>query len=246
MINKNAPVIHCIANIVTVNDCANILYAVGASPVMAHHPLEVSEITEKSNALVCSMGAMESLDAMMTAGIRSFHTGHPVIIDPVGAGASEYRRRKCLEMIKTVHPLCIRGNASEIKALIYEEASGRGVDASCADTVSEKKLMEYSEKNNVIIIVTGTEDFICDGKHVIKVGGGSRMFGKITGAGCMLSAVLGAFFSVEKSIEAASAACEMFKIAGEKAEKSMHECGGGSMTFRQKFTDVISIISSKV
>ena len=116
-IKKTRPVIHCITNAVTVNDCANILLAAGASPTMAHHPLEVEEITEGAAALVCNLGAIADFEAMEKAGKKADEMGHAIVLDPVGISGSTYRRMKCQTLIKEIHPTCSRGNYSEIRAL---------------------------------------------------------------------------------------------------------------------------------
>ena len=133
-IRANRPIIHCITNAVTVNDCANVLLAVGASPTMAHHPLEVAEIVEGADALVCNFGAIEDYEAMLTAGQKAAELGKPVVVDPVGVSGSGYRREKCLDFIKNIHPSCIRGNYSEIRALLGNCSTVTGVDAAASDT----------------------------------------------------------------------------------------------------------------
>ena len=117
-IKNKRPVIHCITNAVTVNDCANILLAAGASPTMAHHPLEVEEITEGAAALVCNLGAIADFEAMEKAGKKADEMGHAIVLDPVGISGSTYRRMQCQTLIKEIHPTCIRGNYSEIRALL--------------------------------------------------------------------------------------------------------------------------------
>ena len=120
--------VQCITNIVTVNDCANALLAIGASPTMAHHPDEMEDFSRFCDALVCNMGATENLEAMMAAGLYAADLGHPVVIDPVGCAGSGFRREECLALIDAVKPACIRGNAAEIRALVKNCNTGRGVD----------------------------------------------------------------------------------------------------------------------
>ena len=108
------PIVHCITNTITVNDCANMVLALGASPTMAHHTLEVEEITAGTNALVCNLGATECLEAMELAGEKAAALGHPIVLDPVGVAGSTFRRNKCMALMERVHPTCIRGNYSEI------------------------------------------------------------------------------------------------------------------------------------
>ena len=128
-IQEERPIIHCITNAVTVNDCANILLAAGASPTMAHHPLEVEEITAGTKALVCNFGAIADYEAMEKAGRVADELGHAIVIDPVGVSGSSYRREKCQMLIENIHPTCIRGNYSEIRALMEHCSTATGVDS---------------------------------------------------------------------------------------------------------------------
>ena len=143
-IQQKRPIIHCITNAVTVNDCANILLAAGASPTMAHHPCEVEEITAGTAALICNFGAISDYEAMKTAGKRAHALGHPIVIDPVGVSGSSYRREKCLELMKIIHPTCIRGNYSEIQALLHNCGTVTGVDAA-EDALAEAEETDLPE-----------------------------------------------------------------------------------------------------
>lgn len=152
-IQQKRPIIHCITNAVTVNDCANILLAAGASPTMAHHPCEVEEITAGTAALICNFGAISDYEAMKTAGKRAHALGHPIVIDPVGVSGSSYRREKCLELMKIIHPTCIRGNYSEIQALLHNCGTGYwgGCSRGCAGG---------SRRNGF----AGADEAVCKGK----------------------------------------------------------------------------------
>ena len=240
-IRKERPIVHCITNIVTVNDCANILHGIGALPVMAHHPMEVSEVTRKSNALVCNMGALEDYEAMLLAGESAKNAGHPVVIDPVGVAASEYRRKCCAALIEKVRPDCIRGNVSEINALVHEESEGSGVDAIIGELPDFEKINSYAAKIKTVIVISGKTDYICDGKNIVRVTGGSDKYKMITGSGCMSSVVMGAFLSVNKDAEAIAEACKMMKYAGAEAERRMKIKDGGTMTFRLELIDYLSM-----
>lgn len=127
------PTVHCITNIVTVNDCANVVHAVGASPIMAHHPMETAEVAAHCDALVCNMGAIDDFEAMVNAAKAAKEAGKPIVIDPVGVGGITYRRGKCKELIELGAPTCIRGNASEIRALVEDVNTTVGVDVSKTD-----------------------------------------------------------------------------------------------------------------
>lgn len=239
-IQKKRPVIHCITNMVTVNDCANILLACGASPTMAHHPAEVVEITRGSDALVCNLGATESFDAIRAAGAAASSLSHPVILDPVGVSGSTFRRKFCEELIRDIHPTCIRGNYSEIRSLMEGVNTAVGVDAKDGRP-DERALKEFALKTGAFIIASGAQDLLTDGQRVYRCDYGTPMLARITGSGCMSSAMLGAFLSVENTIKSALACCILIGMAGEDAQKKTEQNHGGTMTFRNYFIDEISL-----
>lgn len=247
-IQKQHPIIHCITNAVTVNDCANILLAAGASPTMAHHPLEVSEITEGSRSLVCNFGATDDYEAMLTAGKRAGELGHAIVVDPVGVSGSSYRRKCLRSFLEQVHPACIRGNYSEIRALLDNRSTVTGVDASGEDqdvlhqAALEVEMKQYAEENQLILIASGKTDMITDGRETVFCENGDPVMAKITGSGCMSSALLGAFLGVELSVTGAAACCAFMGIAGELAAERTRMCGGGTMTFRDCLIDAVSLI----
>lgn len=272
-IQDRRPVVQCITNIVTVNDCANALLAIGASPTMAHHPMEMEDFAKICDALVCNMGATESLDAMGKAVIEAGRRGHPVVVDPVGCAGSPFRRNQCVQLLRTAPVSCIRGNAAEIRALAEDCNTGRGVDdrepggqnpgpASFSETVEaeenrpaaassgecalvesvERDIAKLARQTGAIVIATGAVDRIGDGKRILKVDGGTPMLAKITGSGCMLSAMLGAFMAVDRSAESAAACCAMMKSCGEQADRWTREAGRGTGTFHMALMDALSLI----
>ena len=267
---RKHPVVQCITNIVTVNDCANALLAVGASPTMAHHPEEMEEFAAVCDALVCNMGATESLEAMMAAGkADTAGPSRPVVIDPVGCATSAFRRRKCLELIDAVHPACIRGNGAEIRALATDHRTARGVDdlflqektESPADkngqsgaeisedqpssdfSLSEETVRcarQLSRMTGAIVIASGETDYVVCGDRVYSVRGGSAWMTRVTGTGCMLSVLLGAFLSVENSALSAAACCGMMNVCAERAQEHTAAEHGGTGTFRVHLIDELS------
>ena len=249
-IKKQHPVIHCITNTVTVNDCANILLAIGASPVMTHHPLEVAEITEGTSALVCNMGAIADYEAMLAAGHRAKELGHPVIIDPVGVAGSSYRRTMCRSLIQSLRPTCIRGNYSELRALMQNRKTAAGVDAAPEDAVTTNEqwifdLKAYARTEQMIVIASGETDIITDGMTVYLCHNGDPLMAKITGSGCMSSCLLGTFMGIEASLESAASCCAFMGIAGELAASRTHQWEGGTMTFRMKLIDAVSLMQTE-
>ena len=240
LVEKRRPVVQCITNIVTVNDCANALLAIGGSPTMAHHPEEMADFAAVSDALVCNMGATESLDAMMAAGMAS-KNGRPVVIDPVGCASSAFRRGKCLELIKAVQPSCIRGNAAEIKALATDHNTGRGVDDLEAETPdAARSAMDLARKTGAIVAASGETDYIADGIRLYEVKGGTAWMSRVTGTGCMLSSLLGAFLAVENSALSAAACCAMMNTCAEKALAETAGRQGGTGTFHICLMDALS------
>ena len=240
LVEKRRPVVQCITNIVTVNDCANALLAIGGSPTMAHHPEEMADFAAVSDALVCNMGATESLDAMMAAGMAS-KNGRPVVIDPVGCASSAFRRGKCLELIKAVQPSCIRGNAAEIKALATDHNTGRGVDDLEAETPdAARSAMDLARKTGAIVVASGETDYIADGIRLYEVKGGTVWMSRVTGTGCMLSSLLGAFLAVENSALSAAACCAMMNTCAEKALAETAGRQGGTGTFHICLMDALS------
>ena len=242
-IREQRPLVHCITNHVTVNDCANILLAVGASPTMAHHPLEVEEITQGCHSLVCNLGATDDYEAMLIAVSAAGKAGHPIVLDPVGVGASTFRREQCWKMINTSQISCIRGNLSEIRALSENQTTAAGVDAQeDTQTLEEKDklVMEFSKRVGSIVVVSGEVDIVSDGVQCVHIMTGSPMMAKVTGCGCMSSALIGAYLAVENSMEAVVVACTMMGRCGELAEQSTKEMRGGTMTFRMQLIDEMS------
>ena len=267
---RRHPVVQCITNIVTVNDCANALLAVGASPTMAHHPEEMEEFAAVCDALVCNMGATESLEAMMAAGkADTAGPSRPVVIDPVGCATSAFRRRKCLELIDAVHPACIRGNGAEIRALVTDHRTARGVDdlflqektegpadkngqsgaeisedqPSSDFSLSEETVRcarQLSRMTGAIVIASGETDYVVCGDLVYSVRGGSAWMTRVTGTGCMLSVLLGAFLAVENSALSAAACCGMMNACAERAREHTAAEHGGTGTFRVHLIDELS------
>lgn len=239
-VRKKEPLIHNIMNRVSINDCANLLLACGASPVMADEEREAEEITASSAGLVLNMGMLSQrvIPAMMKAGIKANEMGIPVILDPVGAGISAFRRETVEKLKEVMHFSVIRGNASEIRALSGKREEGKGVDAAPCDQVTEENIeqmvkiaRECSEQTGAVVILTGAMDVVTDQKESFLVLNGHPMMKKVTGTGCQLSALTAAYVAVcpEKPLESALAAVCAMGVAGEKAYARMKpENGSGS------------------
>ncbi len=243
------PLIHCITNYVTVNDCANVLLACGASPVMADDSREVEEITALSAGLYLNIGTLHqrSIESMVLAGKKAQAMGKPIVLDPVGAGASTLRTQTATMLIEQVAPTVLRGNLSEVKALAGQAGQTRGVDVSSADTATEQNLPQVvafaktcAEKMNTVVAITGAIDIVADSKHAIVLRGGHAMMGKVTGTGCMLGALVTACVAANTHdvLHATATAVCMMGMCGQHAHARL-TAQDGNATYRQYLIDAV-------
>lgn len=253
-VRENAPLVQCITNFVTVNDCANILLASGASPTMAVDIREVEESVEKVQALVCNLGAIEHVDSMILAGKRANQLKIPVVLDPVAAGGTALRRQASKNLLKNVHFSVIRGNASEIRGLLSGDSHGSGVDVSKLDVITPENISSSVEmihnlarQTKSVIAVSGAIDVVSDGTHTWLIHNGCRTMARITGSGCMLTTLMGAFCGSvpEKPFEAACAAMAVMGICGELAEQRRMKYETGNATFRTDLIDAVFNLTEK-
>ncbi len=218
-VRKNKPLIHNITNYVVMNFTANALLACGASPVMAHAPEEVEEMVSLAGALVLNIGTLTTdwVNAMLIAGKRANECNVPIILDPVGAGATQLRTESARRLIDALSIRVIRGNASEVLSLSQEGARTKGVDSIHRVEDAENAARTLARDLNATLAITGPTDLITDGEAVIRVSNGHELMGYVTGTGCTATALIGAFLSVDSiPISAASTALAYFGLAGEK------------------------------
>lgn len=248
-VRKNVPLVHNITNYVTVNDVANILLACGGSPIMSDEPEDVEDITSVCGGLNINIGTLHqsSIEGMLLAGKKANELGHPVLLDPVGAGASRLRTDTALRIMKEIKLTVIRGNISEIKTLAYGSGTTKGVDADVADAVTEETLNDaiafvknFARKTSCIIAVTGAIDLVSDGEICYVIRNGRLEMGKITGTGCQLSGMMTAYVTAnqEKPLEAAASAVCIMGLAGEIGWSRMQE-GDGNATYRNRIIDAV-------
>ncbi len=248
-VRETCPLVHNITNYVTVNDCANILLACGASPIMADDEEEVCEITSLCAGLNINIGTLNSrtIASMLKAGKRANELGHPVVLDPVGAGASKLRTETALRLLDEVKFSVIRGNVSEIKTLANGSGSTKGVDADIADRVTEENLGDavsfakaFSAKTGSVVAMTGKIDIVADSERAYCIRNGHPMMSLVTGAGCQLSAMTAAFIAANpgNALEAAAAAVASMGLAGELAHERMTEKDGNA-SFRCYMIDAV-------
>ena len=241
--------IHCITNYVTANDCANLLLACGASPIMADDPAEAADITALSAGLVLNIGTLHQavLPAMEGAGRRARALGHPVVLDPVGAGASAFRTAAARRLLEEVHPTLLRGNASELKALAGGRGDSRGVDAAAADRVTPQNLDQMaafvkalSARTGAVVAMTGAIDLVSDASTTFCIYNGHPAMGRVTGTGCQLSALSAAFLAAnpDAPLAAAAAAVCAMGLCGEIAYARLGPQEGNA-TYRNYIIDAM-------
>lgn len=249
LLRKTMPLIHNITNYVTVNDVANILLACGGSPIMSDEAEDVEDITSICNGLNINIGTLHksSIEGMLRAGKKANDLHHPILLDPVGAGASKFRTETALGLMQELNLAVIRGNISEIKTLALGSGTTKGVDADVSDAVTEENLEQaiefvkaFSKKTGTIIAVTGRIDLVTDGNRCYVIRNGRPEMGKITGTGCQLSGMMTAFITAnpDEMLEAAAAAVCAMGLAGEIGWSRM-QTGDGNATYRNRIIDAI-------
>ncbi|MDL2268471.1 hydroxyethylthiazole kinase [Desulfosarcina sp. OttesenSCG-928-A07] len=236
-IRKTAPLIHNITNLVVMNATANILLAMGASPVMAHSDREVVEMTSLSGALVLNIGTLSDpwVRAMCMAGKAANTLGLPVILDPVGAGATSYRTDSVRQILDEVSISVIRGNASEVLSLSDTRVRTKGVDSSLAlSDAAIDTARKIARRHHCIVAISGEKDLITDGDRNYRVSGGVSLMTRVTGLGCGLSATVGAFCAVasdDDRLSAVASAMGFYGLCGEVAYRVSNRPGSFFVAF---------------
>lgn len=248
-VRSTTPLVHCITNYVTVNDCANALLACGGSPIMSDEPEDVADIQTICGGLVLNIGTLnaQTIAGMRVAGARATELGHPIVLDPVGAGASALRTRTAGELLDAYGVKVIRGNMSEMKALAGAATTTRGVDVNPDDAVTEDNLAEsaafakeLAATTGAVVAITGAIDLVADAKRAVAIRNGTPIMGKITGTGCMLSCVTAAYAvaNPDMLLEAVVAAVAGSGVAGEMALARMQPVDGNA-SFRTFLIDAL-------
>lgn len=224
-IREKNPLVFHITNTVTINDCANITLAMGGSPLMSFCKEELEEILSFSSALVINIGTMEKnmRDMVVEAGKIANRLNVPVVLDPVGAGASTMRKNLVENLIKEVHFAVIKGNLAEIKTIAgMKLSSNRGVDSAEEENDAKEIGKELAKKLNTVIAITGKEDIVTDGKRVATIQNGTAIMSKVTGTGCMTASLIGcACGSLDDYMIAGTVGVTSMGIAGEIAESNL-------------------------
>ena len=248
-VRSKTPLVHNITNYVTVNDCANILLACGGSPIMSDDEGDVEDITSICGGLNINIGTLNknTIPSMFLAGRKANELGHVTLLDPVGAGASRLRTETAAKLIDEIRFSVIRGNISEIKALAQGANSTKGVDADAADQVNADNVdsviafaKAFAQKTGAVIAITGATDLITDGKQVCLIRNGHPMMSRITGTGCMLSAMTTAFAvaNPDRLFEAVCISVIAMGLCGEIAHARLGDMDGNS-TYRNYIIDAV-------
>jgi hydroxyethylthiazole kinase len=227
-IRERRPLVHQITNYVVMNETANATLALGALPVMAHALQEVEEMATAASALVLNIGTLsdEWVEAMLVAGRAANSSGTPVVLDPVGAGATRYRTETALRLLDELDVAVVRGNAAEIATLAGQEAEIRGVEA-VGGASGPELARETARALGCVAAVTGAVDHVSDGERSYALANGHELLGTVTGTGCMATAITGCFLAVrgDDPLDAAAEALVAFGVAGEDAAESASRPG---------------------
>lgn len=233
-ISYDKPLIHCLTNAISINDCANVVLALDAKPIMAEHPKEVEEITMISKALAINLGNITDsrMEAMRLSAKIAQIQNIPWIIDLVGVGCSTLRKHLAMELIEKYEPHVIKGNMSEIKAICSSKSHAQGIDVGNQDRVTEdnleeniKLLKQFARQKHAVVVATGPIDLIATETICYSIRNGSEMLSRLTGTGCMLTVMIATYLSSGKIVEGTLLAVAMMGIAGELSKEAK---GNGS------------------
>lgn len=243
-IKESKPLLHHITNFVVMNETANVTLAVGALPVMAQAREEVEEMVEAAGALVLNIGTLtpELINSMVLAGKRANERGIPVVLDPVGVGATSLRTESARRLLREIKIEVVRGNSAEVAILAGYSGAIKGVEAVKGIEDIERIAKEFAFKKETVIAITGKEDVVSDGNRIGLVENGDEMLSRITGTGCMATTLIAAFAAVNQDyFTAAMGGLLVFGLAGEMAAKGSEGLPG---TFHVKLYDALAKVST--
>ncbi|WOV86801.1 hydroxyethylthiazole kinase [Sporosarcina oncorhynchi] len=244
-VRKTSPIVHCITNIVVANFQANGLLSLGASPIMAASIEEAADVSAFSAATLLNIGTLDSkvIGSMIAAGQSANANGHPLVLDPVGAGATTFRKQTVSTLLNELDVTLIRGNAGEIAAIAGVAWNAKGVDAGEGTANIQWAAKDVAVRHRCLVAVTGETDLVTDGEKVLQITGGHPLMSKITGMGCLLSAVAAAFLAVGKNdkLEAVAYSLAFYKKAGEWAAERTE----GPGDFEVHFLNALHLLTDK-
>lgn len=237
LIKRRNPLVHHITNYVSVNDCANITLTIGASPIMSDEIDDIKDLIKISNALVLNIGTLNNrtIESMVYFGKEANKINIPIVLDPVGAGATKLRTETALKILEEVKINVLRGNMSEIKSLLGVSFNTKGVDSTEKMDGAEYIASSAANRFNCVVGISGEVDVISDGKEIYKVSNGHNNLTKITGTGCMVTSLIGSFLGAGcESLTSCVASYIVMGICGEEAYKKV---GNNIGTFKVKLFD---------
>ncbi|WP_040330368.1 hydroxyethylthiazole kinase [Clostridium ihumii] len=247
VVREKKPLVYHITNAVTINDCANVTLAIGASPLMSFCEDELEEILSFASALVINIGTMDKsmINIVKKAGMIANRLKKPVILDPVGAGATSARKKLLEDLVKNIKFDVIKGNMAEIKSILGLNITVKGVDSieNMENAVELGKAL--SEKLDTTVVITGKEDVICYKKKVAKINNGHEMMARITGTGCMTASLIGSYIgAIKDGFIAATLGTLSMSLCGENAVKDLKQ-GEGTGSLRVGIIDKLSLLDEK-
>jgi hydroxyethylthiazole kinase len=241
-LRERKPLVHQITNYVVMNETANATLALGALPVMAHAPEEVEEMVGLASALVLNIGTLSEhwVEAMLLAGRAAGERGIPVVLDPVGAGATRYRTETARRILEEVRVTVLRGNAGEVATLVGADAEVRGVESIASGLEPAELAREAGRQLGLVASVTGPVDHVSDGERALAVANGHPLLGAVTGTGCISSALTGCFLAAkpQEPLEAAAGALAAVGVAAEDAAAG----ADGPGTFHTRLYDALAAL----
>lgn len=246
-VRREKPLIHQMTNYVSMNDCANITLAVGASPVMTQDAQEAEEMVAHARALVINLGTLEShnVAAMLAAGRRAKELSIPIVLDPVGVGATRYRTETAQRMLQELRPDIIRCNMSELKVLCGLNAPVKGVDSVADAEGGEAAARMLAGKTGGVIAVTGQTDIVTDGQCVVRIENGHTLLTRVTGTGCMTTALTACFAACNVPLIGAVAGVLCMGISGELAAETLRDREGPGM-FKVRLMDAAYLLNHAI
>jgi hydroxyethylthiazole kinase len=242
LVREQRPLVHNITNYVVMQYTANALLALGASPVMAHAVEEMEEMASIAGALVLNIGTLSGpwVEGMRVAGRTASRRGIPIILDPVGAGATTLRTQAAVRLLDECRVTVLRGNASEVLAVVQGAGGTRGVDAAHTVEDAMEAAREWARARGLVAAITGAVDYVTDGATVRRIRNGHSLMGRITGSGCTATTMIGAFCAVNPDpVEATVGALAFYGLAGEYAARAASLPG----TFGVALIDMLAAVT---
>lgn len=246
-VRARRPLIHCVSNIVSAGDCANVVLAAGAGPIMACAPEEMADITAASAATVLNTGTPDEgrFRACLLCGLEAARRDQPVVLDPVGVGSSPWRLARVRALLERFPVSILRVNLGEARALTGGAGGEQGVDSPAPASLEERSAAAraLAGRCRAAVLLTGPEDLVTDGERLWRISGGSPLMTAVTGTGCMLSALCGVFAAVEpQPLAAAALASAFWKTCARRAEE--HSGGRGPGSFRTALLDAAGTLTA--